>query len=126
MKQKYLIGTGIVAIMLSAPSAAFAQDETDLSDNEVFCTIVESLGNGDMNARILGDIDRRYAGASYRINRRKTFVIHNVENIRFSGCEMTLRMRVTLRRKIRRNANGTATVRATMQNFRYDARARSG
>lgn len=115
---RYLLA-GIGLSLAGAP-AALAQDNRDLSDDAVFCRLVESLGNGNMNARVLSDINRVYAGATYKINRRKAFVIEEVQAVRFDGCNMTIPMKVVLKRKIRRDASGTATVKAVMKNLRYN------
>ncbi len=112
-------------LMISVPS--IAQDERDLSNDPVFCEIVETAGNApQMNARILADVNRDYAGRTERYNRRKSFVLNQATAITFTGCKMRMRFDAEMKRKIRRDASGTIDVVATMRNFRFASNSRPG
>lgn len=110
----------LAALSGSAALIAFpatAQDP-DLSGNAVFCNLVETAGNEPtMNARIRADIGSIYNGYSYRINRRKTLTINSVEGVRFTGCAMRIQMDADLKRRIRRDAEGTLWVDATVRSL---------
>lgn len=120
-----MVALAATALMAAAPAAA--QDERDLSGDRVFCQIVEITGNDPvMNARILSDVNRDYAGRTERISRRKSFVLNRATQITFTGCKMRMRFDAEMKRKIRRDASGTVDVVATMKNFRFGSRSRPG
>lgn len=77
------------------------------------CTTIGILGNAFAGA-FLQDMQSDIAGRSYRINRRKTLVIHGVDAVAFAGCRVDATLDVTLRRRIRRDAHGTMKVHATV------------
>ena len=85
------------------------------------CRVVEALGTS-LRPQILAEINRQVSGTSYRINRRKTLRINRVEDIGFSGCRLTARTNVTLKRRIRRDAHGTVTLQADIPSFSLPAR----
>lgn len=126
-----LSGAAIMAALAGAltigSSALAAQDDVDQSNERAFCSMVQSLGNGPtMNARILDEVNRRYAGYSKEYNRRKTFKINRADLVTFSGCSMRIQFSAELQRKIRRDAEGTIYVDATMKNLDLNLRTRSG
>ena len=115
-----------VAVALGS-TAATAQDERDLSNNQLFCEIVQGVGNDPVrNAQILADINRDYAGMTERISRRKSFILNRATQLTFTGCKMRIRFDAEMRRKIRRDASGTVDVVATMKNLRFNAATRVG
>lgn len=117
----------LAALSLLTAAEAAAQDERDLSGDRVFCDIVETSGNDpEMNARILADVNRDYAGRTERISRRKSFVLNRATAITFTGCKMRMRFDAELKRRIRRDASGTVEVVATMKNFRFGSPSRPG
>ena len=75
------------------------------------CNAIESLGT-TLNAALRDQANGRIAGSSYRINRRKTLKIHNLDALDFSGCRVNMTTNVTLKRKIRRDAHGHVKMRA--------------
>ncbi|MDJ0733936.1 MAG: hypothetical protein QNJ47_07605 [Nostocaceae cyanobacterium] len=80
------------------------------------CSAVESFGNA-LKSQILTEINNEIAGESYKINRRKTLKIHGVEDISFNGCRIKAKTKVTLKRKIRRDAHGNIKIRADITSF---------
>lgn len=127
MRETLLAIGAVLAISLLAATSSAAQDERDLSEDRVFCEIVEISGNSaEMNARILTDINRDFAGRTERISRRKSFVLQRATEITFSGCKMRMRFDAKMKRKIRRDASGTVDVVATMRNFRIGSSSRPG
>lgn len=77
------------------------------------CATIGTFGTLFANA-FLHDMESDIAGRSYRINRRKTLVIHGVDTVTFAGCRVDATLDVTLRRRIRRDAHGTMKVHATV------------
>lgn len=75
---------------------------------------------------VLDQLDRRVAGAEYRINRRKTLRVHGVDSLRLNGRVADARLDVTLLRRWRRDAHGTVDIRAQLDlggcRVRVDAR----
>jgi hypothetical protein len=96
------LGTGGLAVLSPATAAA-----APLS-----CPVVETTLTAG-NTIVLAALNQRIGGSEYRLNRRKTLVIHGVRELSVSGgCELTAVVDVTLERKWRRDAEGTVTVRA--------------
>ena len=85
------------------------------------CSVVESLGNG-MARDIVADINRSAAMSTTKINRRKSLRFERMDSIRFQGCRATLRGRVTLLRKVRRDASGPVVISATVKSFNLRAK----
>ena len=126
MRKYFVVTSASVAVALGS-TAANAQDERDLSDDRVFCAIVQGVGNDPArNAQILVDINRDYAGMTERISRRKSFTLTRATELTFTGCKMRIRFDAEMRRKIRRDASGTVDVVATMRNLRFNAATRTG
>jgi hypothetical protein len=73
------------------------------------CRVVQAVGN-DHKPQILAGLNDTVAGLEKDINPRKTMRIVSVEDIAFDGCKVTTTARIELGRKIRRDAEGTATV----------------
>jgi hypothetical protein len=90
--------------------------ETYLSSAAIDCNAVESLGN-NFQSQILSEINKGVAGKSYKINRRKTLIIHRVETVSFDGCRIQAKTKVTLKRKVRRDAHGNVKIRADITSF---------
>ena len=127
MRKLLLATAAVLAISTLAATPSAAQDERDLSGDRVFCDIVETAGNNPaMNARILADVNRDYAGRTERISRRKSFVLERATEITFSGCTMRMRFDAKMKRRIRRDAVGTVDVVATMRNFRFGSASNPG
>ena len=95
---------GLALLVVMGPSPASAQLD---------CRVVESLGTA-MAPSILDDLNAEVAGIEHRINRRKQLAIHSVESVSFEGCRMHTLLRVTLKRRIRRDAHGTVRLGATI------------
>lgn len=122
---KALLTAGVAFSLSSLAYANQDGDETDLSGNPSFCTLVETFGAAE-NERIIAEIDALYDGYSERINRRKTLVMGKVQSVTFNGCKMRIVLKGTLKRKIRRDARGLFYINATMKNMRLDLSARTG
>jgi hypothetical protein len=73
------------------------------------CRVVQAVGN-DHKTQILAGLNDTVAGLEKDINPRKTMRIVSVEDISFDGCKVVTTARIELGRKIRRDAEGTATV----------------
>jgi hypothetical protein len=100
----------VLCIGMSAPLPA--QDPVHVTARPVAplnCRVVEAFGNASRDT-ILANINATVAGQERRINRRKTLVIHEVDDIRFTGCDVLVDANVTLERRIRRDARGNAQV----------------
>ena len=80
------------------------------------CQQIQTLGNA-LSSHIEREINQEVAGFTQRINRRKTLVVHNVHSTSFTGCDLQTKLRVTLQRKIRRNAHGNVTLKARVASF---------
>ena len=89
---------------------------------QVDCESVQSLGNS-FQSQIIEQLNARVSGESYKISRRKKLRINYIEEVTFSGCQMTTRINVTLRRKIRRNAHGTVSIRANISSLNLAERS---
>ena len=87
-----------------------------LSANAQKCQLIEGVGNA-MKTSILAEMNRTTAGATYKVSSRKTMVINKIESIRFEGCKAIAKANVTLKRKIRRNAKGTVTIKADVDKY---------
>lgn len=101
--------TGLCAV---ASSPAAAQEPVHVTARPVAplnCRVVQAFGNASRDT-IIANINATVAGQERRINRRKTLVIHEVDGISFDGCEVLIDANVTLERKIRRDARGSAQV----------------
>ena len=94
-----------VLALIACASPALAQRTPPPPD----CRVVEAVGN-DRKAQILAGLNETVAGLEKEINRRKTMRIVSVEDIAFDGCKVITTARIELGRKIRRDAEGTATV----------------
>lgn len=73
------------------------------------CRVVEAVGNNH-KAQIIQGLNDVVGGLEREISPRKVMRIEAVEDIAFDGCKVVTRARVELGRKIRRDAEGTATV----------------
>lgn len=104
LRKLFLVGFAIAMPMVSSNGLA------------IDCNAAQRLGNS-VRSSIISQLNGRFAGASQRINRRKTVRINRISSISFNGCNVTARANVTLKRKIRRDAHGTATVRAKISSF---------
>ncbi|AFY56854.1 hypothetical protein Riv7116_4433 [Rivularia sp. PCC 7116] len=80
------------------------------------CRGVESFGNR-FQSQILSEMNKGVAGKSYKINRRKRLIIRRVETVSFDGCRIKAKTKVTLKRKIRRDAHGNVKIRADITSF---------
>lgn len=89
---------------------------TNPAQASVNCNSVENLGNS-FSGFITTQINNDVAGSSHRINRRKTLQIHRVQSLSFTGCELSTTARVTLKRKIRRDAHGTVRLTAKVHSM---------
>ncbi len=79
------------------------------------CRTVEALGNGVLHDRIVSVLrDRVRNSGEIRISRGKKLQLEQLESLKFSGCRATTVVRVTLKRKIRRDARGTVQVAANV------------
>lgn len=99
-------------LCLAASSPLPAQEPAHVTARPVAplnCRVVELAGNASRDT-IVANINTTVAGQERRINRRKTLVIHEVDDIRFTGCDVLIDANVTLERKIRRDARGSAQV----------------
>ena len=83
------------------------------------CRVVEVIGNGGANL-ITEKINDQVRGVRKKISRRKTLILKDVRELNFQGCQLTLKLQATLKRKIRRNAHGTITVKANVKSFARD------
>lgn len=110
MLKMSLISTFLMSGLFSFMSVAKA---------ELPCNLVEVIGS-HMEREIVDQIGRQVAGTSFKINRRKTLVVHGVGDLSFSGCQATLRLHVTLKRKIRRDATGVIKLKAKVSSFDRD------
>jgi hypothetical protein len=119
-----LLSFGIVlsSNLIQAPafSSVLLLDSTASSDirlsQSINCPQLEQFGR-IFQSQLLTEINRRVAGETHRINRRKSLRINRIQDISFSGCRVTVRANVTLKRKIRRDAHGTVTMRGNVTSF---------
>ena len=89
----------MMLLLMTITEKSYAQD----------CDVIEIIGTSE-RARVLTQLNDNVRGFEYRINRRKQLVINNIQDVRFSGCTVTVIANVTLKRRIRRNARGTAII----------------
>ncbi len=101
---KRYLASGLLASTL-AVAATTAQAQS------INCARVASDGAA-YSAIIVASLNRDVAGASHRLNRRKTLRVNSVDSISFSGCNVAINANVTLVRKIRRNARGNMRLTA--------------
>ncbi|MEM6449309.1 MAG: hypothetical protein AAF703_03245 [Cyanobacteria bacterium P01_D01_bin.105] len=109
------------ASSLVLPTTARAQEPILLAQRGLDCNVVESLGTS-LSSSIVEGVNDTAAGERYRINRRKTLVINAARSVSFRGCNMSVVLDVTLRRKIRRNAHGTITLNGNISSFNLPRR----
>ena len=101
-----LLSVFATTLSFTAPAQAAAPD----------CNVIESLGN-ILSDNIQQKMNSQVAGDSYRINRRKRLNIHGVNEVNFHGCTVRTSMKVTLKRKIRRDAHGNVGIKANVASF---------
>jgi len=90
------------------------------SAEELSCRVVEAIATGAPDV-VLELIDEHVGGTEVRLTPRKRLVIHGAERIvAASGCRVTIDFAVTLERRLRRDAHGTARVQATVGVRRVD------
>lgn len=109
IKNKLLIGTLFTTLLTFNGPAQAATD----------CNVVSTIGNA-LAGTIQREMNNQVAGMSHRISRRKTLQIHGMNGVSFNGCTVNTSMRVTLKRKIRRNAHGNVSIRAKVSSFSSD------
>jgi hypothetical protein len=63
----------------------------------------------------LGIVNQQAAGARHEISKRKTLVINSVDSLSGSLCSFSARVDVTLKRKIRQDANGHVTLKGALR-----------
>ena len=80
------------------------------------CNSFEAFGN-QFKPQILAQINQGMQGESYKINKRKTLKIHKLQSISFDGCRIKGNLKVTLKRKVRRDAHGNVKIRADITSF---------
>ena len=87
---------------------------------QINCTFVENYGNAS-KAQILEQINNSVAGLEYKVGvtNLKKLKIKEAKNIAFDGCKVTLELRVTLKRKVRRDAKGTIFVTGTIHKAQF-------
>ncbi len=105
IKKTIIAGSVFTAIILGSASAQPAD-----------CDLVQNVGRG-ANDFILEQINSQVAGTRERISRRKTLILREAESVSFNGCAMTLDIRATLKRRVRRNAHGRIRMRASVSRF---------
>jgi len=89
---------------------------TIFAQNSTKCKLVEGIGNTSKE-RILNQINASAAGSEYKISKRKKLIINKVKSIHFEGCKAIVVADVNLKRKIRRNANGTVRITAIVDKY---------
>lgn len=89
---------------------------TIFAQNSTKCKLVEGIGNASKE-RILNQINTSAAGSEYTISKRKKLIINKVKSIHFEGCKAIVIADVKLKRKIRRNANGTVRITAIVDKY---------
>lgn len=110
-KQRTVL-TLIAGVALTMLVSSFAAPNTARAD-ELTCGEIDFLG-ALFDARIEAELDEQVAGTSKRINRRKRLVINHIQDVRVDGCRITVVANVTLKRKIRRDARGTVTLKGNV------------
>lgn len=98
------------ALLLTAIGAALPRTA---SADPLSCFEID-IGEALFGDQLLAALDEEIAGTEHRINRRKTLVLEGMTDISASGCELTLVADVTLERRLRRDAEGTMTLRTTV------------
>lgn len=80
------------------------------------CSVVEQFGN--LAASYVDDqISDQVVGMKQKLSKRKTLHIRDVQNVRFDGCTIKMKLKVKLARKIRKDAFGKIGVKATVKSF---------
>jgi len=80
------------------------------------CRSVEILGNAG-SAYILNEVNQEIAGFTQKLTKRKTLVIKRADSVSFNGCNAEMKILVSVKRKIRRNADGYILLTATVNEF---------
>ncbi len=106
IKSTLLIGTLFTTLLTFNGPAQAATD----------CNAVSLIGNA-IAGTIQREMNNQVAGMSHRISRRKTLNIHGMNGVKFNGCTVYTSMKVTLKRKIRRNAHGNVSIKAKVSSF---------
>lgn len=106
-------GGTIPKLFTLALTLLFASQEIQA---QVDCCNVHCVANQNIGV-IQTLLNNQVAGAEFRINRRKQVRINGIQSITVSGCEVSLRIDVTLRRRIRRNARGVIVVSTRITAF---------
>ena len=96
----------LILLIIGFQSVSNAQD----------CVTTEREGNR-YAPLIIAQINAYAAGESYTISRRKKLYINRINSISFEGCRVTIVANVTLKRRIRRDATGNATITATVSSY---------
>ncbi|MCG9892748.1 MAG: hypothetical protein MH252_16950 [Thermosynechococcaceae cyanobacterium MS004] len=100
MKKVILVSLALGSVL------AGTMGQRSVKATSLSCSQIEAFGNA-LRPQILSQLNSQVAGISYEINPRKTLRINQINQIGFSGCQMTTDTNITLKRKIRRDAHGT-------------------
>jgi len=84
------------------------------ADCQVFDAVVQP------NLGLVRDMINEYLPYERRINRRKTLVTHKANLVNTSGCDATINVDATMRRRIRRNASGYLILKAKLHSVSYN------
>jgi len=103
------IATVLMTLVLGTIGAAAVTPTTAHAAN-LTCSQIEFLG-ALFDTRLEAELDTRVAGEEYRISRRKQLRINGIKDVTVNGCNITVVADVTLKRKIRRDADGTVTMK---------------
>ena len=98
--QKWVLGLSFLGALFSFGASASAMEcEGFIVPDEVALSIV----------------NQQAAGARHEISNRKTLVINSIDSLSGSLCSFRARADVTLKRKIRQDANGHVTLKGALQ-----------
>lgn len=99
MKMQSLLAIAALAIGSFATTSAMALECGGL-------TVPDSFAKAVVNGQV--------QGFSYKISDRKRLVVNGVESLSGTNCSIRAKLDVTLKRKIRRDAHGSVTVKGTL------------
>jgi len=103
----------ILTILISSMSLTVS------AQSRLNCRVVESVGNAN-SVKILNQINSEIEGVVYKISPRKKLILKKVKRVYFDGCKIIVDVEAKLKRKIRRDANGTIRISAIIDSFNRD------
>ena len=88
------------------------------SEDQQDCGVFDSVLRPNLE-RVRGMVNE-YLPYEYKVSRRKNLVTHQATSVQTSGCKAEIMVKATMERRVRRNANGSLTLRAQLHSVGFN------